>query len=222
MGVFRFAPVLFLSVLLSFGGVLQVEETLSVVEYLEPSTFEVSLSVKVRGKDEFEAVRVLGEVDEAIRNANFTGFKSLFRVYPVREREGDRLVVKGFEGVIDYLFRFGKPEDLQRLLDLLKVLKEKNEGLTVKVNYERWTVPEEEVRRTIVRLKERLIEKVKTAEGEYSKTFNASCRAAKVQIYKERPRFLLPQPLTAAKVPRPPKEEWKVELRARVTFECYR
>lgn len=217
MGVVSFLCALFLSALFPLFG-MEIRDTLSAEEYLQPDLLEVSVEIATTGRSEGEVLNTLSAVDNGIRTLNLPYKGGRYKVLPrkVWDKENRRYRFEGFEGRLTYTFELKDPASQRRIFGLLDNLKGKNYPIEYSVRWVGWVVSYKRLERAKEHLKRELLKRAIQRAEDYGKLLKRRC-SVKTLSFRD---WFNPYPLRVGNVIVPKREGEVVKISALVVFDC--
>ena len=217
--LFLFLALILPSVALS----TEIKDTVVVYREVKPDIYCISVSVSARGESESSVLQALSKADSYVRNLKFRYTGGKFTVFPNREwiPSEKRYRIVGFVGRINYRFLLKSPSQQE---EVIRALEEAKRGapLNYSVSSVGWCVSDKLRKRVLNELK---IEALKEAESEarvFGRELRSKCllRSINFSTVSRPPIIMESVRAQSVKLPQPPQNGQKIEVRASVQINC--
>ncbi len=213
-----FLLILFLFPSLSFGATLKDE--LLVWSAVEPDTYSLSITVKVKAPREEGVLKALKTVDDFLRRTGLPYKGGNFGVWPKREwnQEKREYEFKGFVGTASYTFYLSSPS-LQ--LEVFKALRDAKEhaDFIYEVNRVGWELSYGKKQEVLASLKLKALKEAKREAREFGALLGQKCKISEVDFSNS--PFPVYRVLTKGiGAPLPSRESKRIEVRALLKLNC--
>ena len=203
---------------------------LSAEKSLVPKEYRFSIKAEVKSTTERRVIRILAKLDEEVRklntesNINYSGGK--FYLSPIYHRLNVKRIHDGYKGSISYTF---KAKDFAFQEKVIRVFKTIKSIFPTEFSYyirrTDWVLSHKQVKKAKAKLMLRLLRDAKKLTKIISKLLSRECTLKEVN-YTDIPVPVYPaiyksSVIKSLAVPKPKKEEQRVEVRAMVKISCF-
>ena len=206
----------------SYGAT--ISDSITVWKWVQPDTYNISITVRARGNSEEEVLEALRTADDYLRRTglNYTGGN--FSLWPVREwnPKEKRYVELGFSGSSTYTFHLKSPKEQGEIFRALEEAR-RVAGFKYSVNSARWEVSWERRERALEELKGKALEGALKEGESFGKILKERCILKEISFSPNTPPpFPVLKGVKAMGVsaPEPKRSSERVELRASFKLEC--
>jgi len=216
---------------LTAGNLTEDPDSLLIVTPIEakrdilPDRYVFSTDITVVSQRESDALNILGEIDDGIRNlgVRYRGGK-----YSVSKKcwwEHDKRICNGYKGRVHYIFEMFEPASQDTVLELFSKYKE-NSRLNIDINISNtgWIVSEDKKRSVTKELRYEAIRNSLDLAEQIAGMLNRLCIVKEIN-FQPPPSTVYP-PYRAMmkersiKAPEPTKDEYSITIRAETKIIC--
>jgi len=190
-----------------------------------PDRYVFSANITVESRKEVDALNILGEIDEEIRNSGVSYKGGRYSVSQNCWWERNSRVCKGYKGIVNYRFEMSDPASQNKILGLLSGYKERSSlDIDINISSTRWIVSEDRQRGVIEELRFEVIRNSMDFAEQVSGMLKRPCLTREIN-FQHRPAPVYPPYRTmmeekTARAPEPTKDEYSIGVNARAKIIC--